>query len=85
MTRRKKMTSKEGEYKDLLKPIFVKGKRVYKKPELSTIRTKVQEELKTLHRSIKRFTNPHSYPVGLEKGLYNLKTDLILKLREINE
>ena len=85
MTRRKKMNSQEGEYKDLLKPIFVEGKRVYKKPELETIRTKVKEELRTLHRSIKRFTNPHSYPVGLEKGLYDLKTDLILKLREINE
>ncbi|AFM04434.1 putative nicotinate phosphoribosyltransferase [Bernardetia litoralis DSM 6794] len=83
MTRRKKMTIVEGEYKDLLKPIFVNGKRVYKKPDLQTIQAKVKDELKTLHRSIKRFTNPHSYPVGLEKGLYDLKTDLILKLREV--
>lgn len=83
MTRRKKMTSKEGEYKDLLKPIFRNGKCVYQSPDLQTIQAKVKDELKTLHRSIKRFTNPHSYPVGLEKGLYDLKTDLILKLREV--
>ncbi|WP_375563011.1 nicotinate phosphoribosyltransferase [Bernardetia sp. OM2101] len=83
MTRRKKMTSVEGEYKDLLKPIFVNGKCVYEKPNLQTIQAKVKDELKTLHRSIKRFTNPHSYPVGLEKGLYDLKTELILKLREV--
>lgn len=83
MTRRKKMTSVEGEYKDLLKPIFREGKRVYKKPDLETIQAKVKDELKTLHRSIKRFTNPHSYPVGLEKGLYDLKTELIMKLREV--
>lgn len=83
MTRRKKMTSKEGEYKDLLTPIFRDGKCVYEKPSLPTIQAKVKEELKTLHRSIKRFTNPHSYPVGLEKALYDLKTDLILKLREV--
>ena len=83
MTRRKKMTNIEGEYKDLLKPIFVNGKRVYKKPDLKTIQTKVKDELNTLHRSIKRFTNPHAYPVGLEKGLYDLKTDLILELREV--
>jgi len=83
MTRRKKMTSKEGEHKDLLKPIFRNGKCIYEKPDLETIQAKVQDELKTLHRSIKRFTNPHSYPVGLEKGLYDLKTDLILKLREV--
>ncbi len=83
MTRRKKMTSIEGEFKNLLKPIFRNGKCVYEKPDLKTIQTKVKEELKTLHRSIKRFTNPHSYPVGLEKGLYDLKTNLILKLREV--
>ncbi len=83
MTRRKKMTSKEGEYKDLLKPIFRNGKCLYQSPDLQTIQAKVQDELKTLHRSIKRFTNPHSYPVGLEKALYDLKTDLILKLREV--
>jgi nicotinate phosphoribosyltransferase len=37
--------------------------------------------LATFHGGIKRFANPHQYPVGLEQGLYQRKTDLILRAR----
>ncbi|GAB4331665.1 MAG: nicotinate phosphoribosyltransferase [Flammeovirgaceae bacterium] len=79
-TRRKKLTSNTP-FKDLLVPIFQRGKRVYKSPTIHEIRDFVQKELSTLHRSIKRFSNPHSYPVGLEQNLYEMKQNLILKLR----
>ncbi len=35
-----------------------------------------------LHGGIKRFLNPHQYPVGLELSLYDLKTELIFAARE---
>ena len=30
---------------------------------------------------VKRFVNPHQYPVGLEQSLYDLRTELILRVR----
>ncbi|HEY8400293.1 MAG TPA: nicotinate phosphoribosyltransferase [Cytophagaceae bacterium] len=81
ITKRKKM-SKELKQKDLLVPVFRNGKLVYTHPSIHRIRQHAQDELKMFHEGVKRFLNPHSYPVGLELGLFNYKTDLILKLRE---
>ncbi len=81
-TRRKNIDESIA-YKDLLQPIFKKGQLVYQTPSIHQIRENAQKELNTLHSSILRFTNPHQYPVGLEKGLYDLKTHLIMKLRHL--
>lgn len=81
-TRRKNIDS-SVKHKDLLQPIFKKGELVYKSPNIHEIRANAQKEVATLHSSILRFTNPHQYPVGLEKGLYELKTNLIMKLRHL--
>ena len=81
MTRQKRLPL-DLEYEDLLVPIFRGGKRVYEKPSLQTIREKVKEEVKKFHGGIMRFVNPHQYPVGLEKSLFDLRTELILKSRE---
>lgn len=81
-TRRKKI--EEGtKYKELLVPVFREGEQVYISPSIHEIRDLVTTELEAFHTSIKRFTNPHSYPVGLERSLYQLKTDLILKIRGV--
>jgi nicotinate phosphoribosyltransferase len=81
MTRRK-MIPKEATFIELLKPIFRKGKLQYQKKTLEQTRQYVREQFGTLHRSITRFTNPHAYPVGLEKQLFELKTRLIMEQRE---
>jgi nicotinate phosphoribosyltransferase len=80
---RRKNVDNQFVHEDLLKPIFVQGKRVYRTPGMAAIQQKAKIQLATLHGSIKRFTNPHQYPVGLEKNLYELKTSLILKLRHL--
>jgi nicotinate phosphoribosyltransferase len=82
-TRRKKIP-KYTESEELLKPIFKQGKNVYKIPPLSQSRQRTFNQLELFHPAIRRFLNPHSYPVGLEKNLYNLRTELILKAREEN-
>ncbi len=69
------------QYEDLLIPILRKGKLVYELPALESIRQRVHEQLPRFHEGIKRFVNPHVYHVGLEKGLYDFKTNLILELR----
>lgn len=78
---RRKPVSDELKAKNLLVPIFRKGELVYDMPDIEQIRNLVKEELNTFHPSILRFTNPHSYPVGLEQNLYELKNELIMKLR----
>jgi len=81
MTRQKKLSA-ELEYEDLLVPIFQNGKQVYKVPSLEESRNKLQLDLSRFSTGVKRFANPHWYPVGLEKSLFDLKTELILKSRE---
>jgi nicotinate phosphoribosyltransferase len=80
MTRRKTIP-KETKFSDLLVPVFRKGNCVYKSPSLQEIREFAKESLSPFHFGIKRMLNPHRYPVGLEKSLFDLKTELILKLR----
>ncbi|GAB4017028.1 nicotinate phosphoribosyltransferase [Spirosoma koreense] len=68
-------------HEDLLVPVFRGGKCVYDQPSIHDVRARVQDQLANLHPGVKRFVNPHTYPVGLEKALHELKTDLILRLR----
>lgn len=67
---------------DLLVPIFKKGKKVYKDPHIVTIRQKVQQELTALPVGVKRFLNPHVYPVMMERHLNDLKVKLMKKVRK---
>jgi nicotinic acid phosphoribosyltransferase len=41
----------------------------------------LKEQLARFHPGIKRFTHPHQYPAGLESGLHELETQLILRAR----
>lgn len=76
-----KKFSGTASFRDLLVPIFRKGKFVYSLPPLTEVQTHAQEELSRLPPSMKRFTNPQPYPIGLERRLYQKKLDLIRKLR----
>jgi nicotinate phosphoribosyltransferase len=66
-------------YRELLHPIFRKGKLVYKIPLLKDSREKTHLELQHFHESIRRLLNPHIYPVGLAENLYHLRLKLILQ------
>ncbi|MFQ5422541.1 MAG: nicotinate phosphoribosyltransferase [Phycisphaerae bacterium] len=66
---------------DLLVPVLRGGKLVYKSPPLNHIRRHARDQLARFHPGVKRFVHPHQYPVGLEKQLWDLKNELILKAR----
>jgi nicotinate phosphoribosyltransferase len=66
---------------DLLVPIFRAGRRVYDPPPLVDVRRRAADELSRFHSGVKRFVNPHRYPVGLERGLHDLRTRLIVEAR----
>jgi nicotinate phosphoribosyltransferase len=66
---------------DLLVPVFCRGQCVYRLPSLEESRGRLRQQLDLFHAGVKRFVNPHPYPVGLELGLQERKTKLILKAR----
>jgi nicotinate phosphoribosyltransferase len=66
---------------DLLVPIVQGGQIVYELPSLTEIRARTAAQLAMFHPGIRRLVNPHVYPVGLEHGLHELKTRLILEAR----
>ena len=72
------------EFEDLLKPIYKNGVQVYQSPKLIETREKCSKMLEKLHSSIKRLLNPHHYPAGLEKNLFDFKTSLIHKMKDKN-
>jgi nicotinate phosphoribosyltransferase len=66
---------------DLLVPVFEAGGRVYDVPPIHVSRERTQTQLSSFHAGVKRLANPHAYPVGLERKLYELKTELVLNAR----
>lgn len=75
---RTKEIKSETSGKDLLVSIFKNGEFVGKRETIHQIKERVNKELGQLHSSLKRFSNPHIHPVGLEESLYETKTKLIL-------
>ena len=82
MTRRKSFPA-DASYEDLLVPIFRGGRRIYDVPDMESMRRRVQKQLAGFHAGVKRFVNPHTYPVGLEANLFDLRTELILRARGV--
>ncbi|MFL6291892.1 MAG: nicotinate phosphoribosyltransferase [Thermoanaerobaculia bacterium] len=80
LTRRKEIPA-DTPYTDLLVPVFRQGRRVYDPPPLKEVRQRAADQLAGFHGGVKRFANPHQYPAGLERGLFDLKTHLILQAR----
>jgi len=78
---RRRVVPERARYRDLLVPVFRRGRRVYELPGIEQIRQRRAEELTQFHPGVKRFENPHRYPVGLEKSLFDLKTRLVLEAR----
>lgn len=79
-TRTKRMPP-EAFGEDLLVPIFREGAFVYQCPAICDVRQRTKDQLAGFYSGVKRFLNPHRYPVGLEPALHHLKTELILKAR----
>jgi nicotinate phosphoribosyltransferase len=80
LTRRKTFEA-DARSEDLLVPVFRRGQCVYQLPSLDAIRARRERDFAHFHAGIKRFVNPHRYPVGLEQHLFDLKTGLILGSR----
>jgi nicotinate phosphoribosyltransferase len=80
LTRRMRF-SEDAPYTLLLQPAMRAGARVREPEPLSAARERAGRELAGFHAGIKRLVNPHRYPVGLERGLHERKTALVLAAR----
>jgi len=80
-TRRRRMPART-KHQDLLVPVFRAGRPVYEPPPLEETRRHAAANLAAFPAAVRRFVNPHLYPVGLEESLHQLKTRMILEARE---
>ena len=78
---RRKTFGADVTFDDLLVPVFRAGRRVYDPPPLDDVRSRTLEQLASFDPGVKRFLDPYSYPVGLERDLHDTKTRLILETR----
>ena len=79
--RRKKLLGKR--FETLLKPLAREGKCVLLPEQRSAMeaQARTKASLETLDETQKRLLNPHTYPVGLERGLYNRRSELVAKMK----
>ena len=63
--------------KELLVPIFEKGKCVYNSPDIESIRDYCKKQVDSLWDEVKRFENPHDYYVDLSQKLWDVKPKLL--------
>ena len=67
---------------ELLVPVFIGGKQVYKSPTLEEIKLRCAQQMDTLWAEVKRFDNPHNYYVDLSEKLMALKDKMLMSGRE---
>ena len=77
----KKTVLKPGSYsiKEILKPVYIKGKRTQPKSSVMQLQKFCNEEKETLWAEARRLVNPHRVAVDLSRELYNLKNKLFNK------
>jgi len=78
---RRKHFPPDAQGEDLLVPILRRGELVCDLPLLEAIQALARRQLAMLNPGVKRLANPHQYPAGMELGLHELKTKLILQAR----
>ncbi|MBW3635263.1 MAG: nicotinate phosphoribosyltransferase, partial [Armatimonadetes bacterium] len=78
----RRRVSSQLECRELLESVIQNGTRVKPSPALLESRARTLAELEGFSSGIKRFVNPHVYPVGLEATLHEKKMALVLQARE---
>jgi nicotinate phosphoribosyltransferase len=81
-TRSKILDKTSLKCENLLVPVFRNGDCVYKKESINTLQERTSHQLGLLDKTVKRFVNPHIYPVGLEETLFNRRLELIVKHKQ---
>lgn len=64
-------------HEELLVPAVRHGEVVHESPSLPEIQARARAQLKALHPGIRRLLNPHTYPAGLERRLFEHRLAMI--------
>lgn len=83
VTRRKTFEFDVAEPEPLLVRTMTDGQMIIKQPSLAEMKRRAEDQLSRIHPTIRRFDNPHTYPVGLEKTLYDLKYEMIIQAKGV--
>ena len=79
-TRRRRFAA-DTPWEPLLVPTLQGGRRVRPAEALETARERARTQLAGFHGGIKRLVHPHRHPVGLELGLHERRTALVMAMR----
>jgi nicotinate phosphoribosyltransferase len=80
---RRRPVRPDAPFRDLLSSVLRQGELVQPLPSLTESRALASQEVHSLDASIRRFLNPHVYPVGLEQLLHEFRTQLMLERRPV--
>ncbi len=78
----KKITFENYELRSLQVDVIKNGKLVYNMPTLAQIKEYANKELESFWDEYKRLDRPHLYKVDLSDGLFELKREMLEKLRK---
>jgi nicotinate phosphoribosyltransferase len=73
----KSMTLTDFTARELLVPVFVDGRQVYKSPDIHQVSAYAKKEFASMWDEYKRLLMPHTYKVDLSDKLYDLKQRLL--------
>ncbi|MBO5999577.1 MAG: nicotinate phosphoribosyltransferase [Lachnospiraceae bacterium] len=82
--KRTKLAPGEFTLRELMVPIFEKGRCVYESPSVMDIRSYSLDEQDTLWEESRRLVNPHQIYVDLSKPLYEMKLRLLDEISAAN-
>ncbi len=75
----KRKTVTNFKVRELLEPLFSKGKCVFEKKSVKEIRDYCKAQVDTLWDEVTRFENPHNYYVDLSQPLWDMKHEMLRK------
>ena len=79
----KRKTVTDFVLRELLEPVFDKGRCVYKEKSVAEIKEYCRQQVETLWDEVLRFEYPHDYYVDLSQKLWDKKNELIEKNRSV--
>ncbi len=78
---RHKRIAQDTKSYNLLQPVMRDGQAIKEAEDLAISRQRATDQIAKLHSGIRRFLNPHEYPVGIDIGLQQRRDNMIREAR----
>ena len=78
----KRKTLTDFTARELLVPVFKNGNQVYELPSIHEIKEHCKREIEFVWDEVLRFENPHNYYVDLSQKLWDIKNEMLHKMRK---